>query len=102
MVLLKLDWHVLHVPFMGNRSRLVVYSDFHLCDYSHAFSVNETDGLDGLAGAPPDLVCRIWGDRSRSRRYDLAIFCGVIVGALLAFSGSISRPPAFIWAIPAP
>lgn len=51
-----------------------------------AFSANQTDGLDGLAGgvfsfafATYTLVCLIQGN------YALAIFCATLLGSLLAF-----------------
>lgn len=51
-----------------------------------AFSANQTDGLDGLAGgvfsfafATYTLVCLIQGN------YSLAVFCATLLGALLAF-----------------
>jgi phospho-N-acetylmuramoyl-pentapeptide-transferase len=51
-----------------------------------SFSVNETDGLDGLAGGTLLLSYACYGVIAFSMgRYDLATFCGVIIGALLAF-----------------
>lgn len=51
-----------------------------------AFSANQTDGLDGLAGgvfsfafATYTLICLIQGN------YPLAVFCATLLGALLAF-----------------
>ena len=47
----KLDWTVLHVPFFGNWEIGWWYIPFFIMVIiSTAFSVNETDGLDGLAG----------------------------------------------------
>jgi len=83
----KLDWDIVHIPF---------WSNFHFGWYfilffiaivvGTAFAVNQTDGLDGLAGgtllisfAAYSVIAFVIG------RYDLATFCGVIVGALLAF-----------------
>jgi phospho-N-acetylmuramoyl-pentapeptide-transferase len=51
-----------------------------------AFSVNETDGLDGLAGGTLLTAYTSFAAISfMLGRYDLAAFCGVIIGALLAF-----------------
>jgi len=51
-----------------------------------AFSVNETDGLDGLAGGVLLTSFGAYGAIAFTMgRYDLAAFCGVIAGALLAF-----------------
>jgi len=83
----KLDWDTFHIPFYGDIqlgwSYIII---FIFVIVATAFSVNETDGLDGLAGgtlltsfAAYGLIAFI------EQRYDLATFCGVIVGALLAF-----------------
>ncbi|MDP2629202.1 MAG: phospho-N-acetylmuramoyl-pentapeptide-transferase [Candidatus Harrisonbacteria bacterium] len=83
----RLDWDVINIPFLG---------DFHIGAWyipififvlvASAFSANEADGLDGLAGgimlftyAALTVVAFVLG------RFDLAVFGGVIVGALLAF-----------------
>lgn len=91
----KLDWTTLHVPFFGNFEIGSWYIPFFvLVIVSSAFSVNEADGLDGLAGgtllfsyAAIGIICFILG------RYDLAAFCGVIIGGLLAFLW-FNIPPA--------
>jgi len=83
----KLDWTVLHVPFFGNFEIGWWYIPFFIfIIVGTAFSVNEIDGLDGLAGGTLlasyvafAVIAFALG------RYDLATFCGVIVGALLAF-----------------
>ncbi len=83
----KLDWTVLHIPFWGNFEIGWWYIPFFvLVIVGTAFSVNETDGLDGLAGgvlmtsyASFAVISFMLG------RFDLAVFCGVIMGALLAF-----------------
>lgn len=83
----KLDWTVLHVPFLGNLEITWWYIPvFVFIIVSTAFSVNETDGLDGLAGGTLMIafvayavIAFVLG------RYELATFCGVIIGALLAF-----------------
>lgn len=91
----KLDWTVLHVPFGGNFEIAWWYIPvFIFVIVGTAFSVNETDGLDGLAGGNLltsyvafTVIAFVLG------RYDLASFCGVIVGALLAFLW-FNIPPA--------
>lgn len=83
----KLDWTTLHIPFLGNFEIGWWYIPFFiLVIVSTAFSVNETDGLDGLAGgtllmsyASFGVIAFVLG------RFDLAAFCGVIIGGLLAF-----------------
>ena len=83
----KLDWDVFHVPFFGDYqlgwSYILI---FILVLVATAFSVNQTDGLDGLAGGVLLLSFASFGIiASSAGKYDLAAFCGVIVGALSAF-----------------
>ncbi|OGF23895.1 phospho-N-acetylmuramoyl-pentapeptide-transferase [Candidatus Falkowbacteria bacterium RIFCSPLOWO2_02_FULL_45_21] len=83
----KLDWDVFHVPFFGDYqlgwSYILI---FILVLVATAFSVNQTDGLDGLAGGVLLLSFASFGIIAFSAgKYDLAAFCGVIVGALSAF-----------------
>lgn len=83
----KLDRDSFNIPFLG---------DFHLgwtyilvfifVIVSTAFSVNQTDGLDGLAGGVLLTSFTAYAVIAfTSGKYNLAAFCGVIVGALLAF-----------------
>ena len=83
----RLDWDVLYIPFLGN----IVIGWWYIPIFifiiiASAFSANETDGLDGLAGGvllfaffALTAVAFVLG------RYDLAAFGGVVIGALLAF-----------------
>ncbi len=93
----KLDWDLLHVPFVGDFHLGLLYVPFFiLVIVSTAFSVNETDGLDGLAGG---TLFTSFGALAivafAQGRYDLAAFCGVIIGALLAFLWFNIYPAAF-------
>lgn len=83
----KLDWTTLHIPFLGNFEIGPWYIPFFIfVIVSTAFSVNETDGLDGLAGGTLLIAFAAFAVISFSLgRYDLAAFCGVIIGALVAF-----------------
>lgn len=83
----KLDWTVLHIPFLGNLEIAWWYIPFFVFTVvATAFSVNETDGLDGLAGGTLLVAFGAYGIISFVMgRYELATFCGVIIGALLAF-----------------
>ncbi len=83
----KLDWDIFHIPFIGNYNIGWYYIPvFIIVIVSTAFSVNETDGLDGLAGGTLLSSFAAFGTISFMQgRYDLAAFCGVIIGALLAF-----------------
>jgi len=61
-----------------------------------SFSVNETDGLDGLAGG---VLLTSFGSLCAIAfilgKYDLATFCGIIVGSLLAFLWFNINPARF-------
>ncbi|MBI4407834.1 MAG: phospho-N-acetylmuramoyl-pentapeptide-transferase [Candidatus Kerfeldbacteria bacterium] len=94
----KLEWDVLHIPLVGNISIGWWYVPvFILVIVATSFAVNETDGLDGLAGgslltayAAYGVIAFVLG------RYDLAVFCAVIIGALLAFLWFNIFPARFI------
>ncbi len=83
----KLEWDTIHVPFVGNFSIGWWYIPiFIFIIVATAFSVNETDGLDGLAGGTLLTSFGAYGAIAFVQgRYDLAALCSVIVGALLAF-----------------
>lgn len=91
----KLDWTVFHVPFLGNFEISWWYIPvFVLVIVSSSFSVNETDGLDGLAGGTLLIAFGAYAVIAFALgRYELAAFCGVIMGALLAFLW-FNIPPA--------
>lgn len=83
----KLEWDLIHIPFVGDFNIGFWYIlVFIFILVATAFSVNETDGLDGLAGGTLLTAFGAYGAIAYSLgRYDLAAFCGVIAGALLAF-----------------
>lgn len=83
----KLGRDTLHVPFFGDFSIGVWYLPlFIFIIVATAFSVNEIDGLDGLAGGTLLTAFAAYGGIAFMQgRYDLAAFCGVIIGSLLAF-----------------
>ncbi len=91
----KLDWTVFHIPFFGSFEIGAWYIPlFIFVIVATSFSVNETDGLDGLAGGTLLISFMAYGVIAFSLgRYDLATFCGVIIGALLAFLW-FNIPPA--------
>ncbi|HLD20959.1 MAG TPA: phospho-N-acetylmuramoyl-pentapeptide-transferase [Patescibacteria group bacterium] len=93
----KLDWDLLHIPFVGDFNVGLWYVPFFiLVIVATAFSVNESDGLDGLAGG---TLLTSFGAYAliafAQGRYDLAVFCGVILGALLAFLWFNIHPARF-------
>jgi phospho-N-acetylmuramoyl-pentapeptide-transferase len=91
----KLDWTVFHVPFFGNFEIGAWYIPlFILVIVATSFSVNETDGLDGLSGGTLLVAFMAYGIIAFSLgRYDLATFCAVIIGALSSFLW-FNIPPA--------
>lgn len=94
----KLDWDLLHVPFIGDFNIGWWYIPiFIFVIVATSFSVNETDGLDGLAGG---VLLISFGSYAviamMQGRVELAAFCGVIVGALLAFLWFNINPARFI------
>ncbi|MCK5460120.1 phospho-N-acetylmuramoyl-pentapeptide-transferase [Candidatus Parcubacteria bacterium] len=93
----KLEWDYIHVPFMGNFEIGLWYIPiFIFIIVATAFSVNETDGLDGLAGGALLTSFGAYGAISFAQgRFELAAFCGVIIGALLAFLWFNINPAKF-------
>ncbi len=93
----KLDWDLIRVPFFGDFNIGWWYIPiFIFIIVATAFSVNETDGLDGLAGGTLLTSFAAYGAIAFVQgRYDLAAFSGVIVGALLAFLWFNINPARF-------
>lgn len=83
----KLGWDILHIPGVGDFSIGFWYIPlFIFIIVATSFSVNETDGLDGLAGGLLGIAFSAYGVIAFVQgKYELAIFCGAIIGALLAF-----------------
>ncbi|USN53923.1 MAG: phospho-N-acetylmuramoyl-pentapeptide-transferase [Candidatus Nomurabacteria bacterium] len=93
----KLDWTTMYVPFLGNYdlgwwfAPIIVF-----LIVATSFSVNETDGLDGLAGGTLLACFAVFGLIAFSQgSVDLATFCAVISGALLAFLWFNIHPARF-------
>ncbi|MEI6288047.1 MAG: phospho-N-acetylmuramoyl-pentapeptide-transferase [bacterium] len=91
----KLQWDFIHVPFVATFNLGLWYLPLVIfIVVATAFSVNEIDGLDGLAGGTLLTsflsFCAIAFFQGH---YDLAAFCGVVIGALLAFLW-FNIPPA--------
>jgi len=93
----KLDWDLIRIPFVGDFQIGLWYIPiFVFIIVATAFSVNETDGLDGLAGGLLASAFSAFGIIAFTQgRYDLATFCGVIAGALLAFLWFNINPARF-------
>jgi len=93
----KLGFDSIHVPFVGDFSIGWWYIPlFIFVIVATSFSVNETDGLDGLAGGVMISMFATYGAIAFVQgRYDLATLCGVIDGALLAFLWFNINPARF-------
>ena len=93
----KLEWQSIHVPFFGDVSLGWWYVPFFtLVIVATSFSVNETDGLDGLAGGTLMAAFGAYGVIAFSQgKFDLAAFCAALLGALLAFIWHNVTPAAF-------
>ncbi len=91
----KLDWTTLHIPFVGNFDIGAWYIPlFILVIVATSFSVNEADGLDGLAGGLLLAAFVAFGGIAVIQgKYDLAAFIAAIVGSLTAFLW-FNIPPA--------
>ena len=93
----RLDWDVLAIPFAEPVIIGWLYIPlFIFVIVASAFSANETDGLDGLAGGVMlfaflalTVVAFVLG------RFELAAFSGAIIGALLAFLWFNIHPARF-------
>lgn len=93
----KLGWDTFHVPFIGDFLLGWWYVPvFVAVIVGTSFSVNQTDGLDGLAGGTLltsfgafAVIAFLQG------RFDLAALCGAIIGALLAFLWFNINPAKF-------
>ncbi len=83
----KLEWSIIHIPFLGDFEIGWWYVPlFIFVIVATAFSVNETDGLDGLAGGLLLIAFVSYGVIAFLQgKTNLAAFSGVIVGALIAF-----------------
>lgn len=83
----KLDFSIIRIPGLGNFEIGIWYIPiFIVVLVGLAFSVNETDGLDGLAGGVLAIAFGAFAAIALFQgKTSLAIFCATILGALLAF-----------------
>jgi phospho-N-acetylmuramoyl-pentapeptide-transferase len=94
----ELGWHSIHLPAVGDFDIGFWYIPlFIFAIVSMAVSSNETDGLDGLNAGILIQAYSVFGLISFFQdRMDLAAFCAVVVGALLAFLWFNFYPARFI------
>lgn len=93
----KLGFNTIAVPLYGHVFISFWYVLFFiLVVVATGFAVNQTDGLDGLAGGTLLFSFTAYGIIAYLiGRYDLAAFIGVVVGALLAFLWFNIHPARF-------
>ncbi|MFH0779505.1 MAG: phospho-N-acetylmuramoyl-pentapeptide-transferase [Parcubacteria group bacterium] len=93
----KLDRDVFHIPFLGDFIIGWWYVPlFIFIVTATTFSVNETDGLDGLAGGVLVTIFAALGAISFAQgRFELTAFCGAVIGALVAFLWFNINPARF-------
>lgn len=94
----KLGFSSIHIPRLGDFEIGWWYVPlFMLVIVSTANAVNITDGLDGLAGGLLILAFATFGAIAYAKGlFMLAIFCGVLIGTLLAFLWH-NVPPALFY-----
>jgi phospho-N-acetylmuramoyl-pentapeptide-transferase len=83
----KLGWSMIHIPMLGNFEIGWWYVPlFIIVIVFFAFAVNETDGLDGLAGGTLAIAYGAYAAIALSQgKVELAIFCATILGTTLSF-----------------
>lgn len=94
----KLGWDMVHIPAVGDFSIGWWYFPlFVFIIVATSFSLNETDGLDGLAGGVVLPAFGVFGAIAFAQgKVELAMFCAAIIGALLAFLWFNVHPARFI------
>lgn len=90
----KLDVSTILIPFFGNLEMGWLLIPFFILVMLAAFSGGVIDGLDGLSGGIFASIFAVYGGIAFSQnQLDLAAFCGVLAGAILAFLW-FNIPPA--------
>lgn len=93
----KLGFNYIHVPAVGDLNIGLFYIPvFIFIVIASANAVNITDGLDGLSGG---LLASAFGSYSIiaffQGNYGISLFCGTIVGAVLAYTWFNIHPARF-------
>ncbi|MDD5621417.1 MAG: hypothetical protein PHS27_02415 [Candidatus Pacebacteria bacterium] len=90
----KLDWRTLHIPGYGDIFIGLWYIPLFVITMLATYSGGVIDGLDGLAGGSFATIFAALGAITFFKgQVDLAGFCTVVVGAILAFLW-FNIPPA--------
>ena len=90
----KLGWDTIHVPFMGDLTIGWWYVPLFVLIVMGVNSTSVVDGLDGLAGGLFTIMFAAYSMLAFLQgQNDIAIFCSVVAGAILAFLW-FNLPPA--------
>jgi len=90
----KLDWRTIHIPGVGDFPIGIWYIPFFVLVMMATYSGGVIDGLDGLAGGVFASIFGAYAGIALFRgQIDLATFCSVILGTILAFLW-FNIPPA--------
>jgi len=90
----KLGWTTLHIPGAGDISMGIWYIPFFILVMMAVYSGGVIDGVDGLAGGSFATIFSAFSIIALFRgQVDLAAFCAVLAGAILAFLW-FNIPPA--------
>lgn len=90
----KLGMNSVYIPFMGDLYLFWLFIPFFMFVMLGLLSGGVIDGIDGLAGGIMTIIFAAYGGIAFfQNQIDLAAFCGVITGALLAFLW-FNIPPA--------
>jgi len=90
----KLGWDAVYIPFLGSISIGFWYIPLFILVTIACWSGGIIDGLDGLSGGTFASIFGAFAVISFSLgRYDLAVFCAVITGAIFSFLW-FNIPPA--------
>lgn len=90
----KLDWRTIYVPGWGDLDIGLWYIPLFVSVVILLFSSSIVDGLDGLAGGVFGAAFAAYGGIAFFRgQIDVAAFCGVVLGTILAFLW-FNIPPA--------
>ncbi len=90
----KLGWRTIHIPLFGDLHLGILYIPLFVLVTMGTYAGGVIDGLDGLAGGAFATIFGAYGAIAFfGGHVDLAAFCGVIAGAILAFLW-FNIPPA--------
>ena len=90
----KLGWHTLHIPGNGDLEIGFWYLPLFVLVVLACWAGGIIDGIDGLAGGVFSIMFGAFGVIAFSRmQYNLASFCAVLTGTILAFLW-FNIPPA--------